>query len=63
MPSVLRDTMAADETGYRSGVETVDSMLEKQADLIRYYKEANEMLNKKLFDLTSQGRGMVDPVI
>ncbi len=36
-------------------------MLEKQADLIRYYKEANETLNKKVFDLTSQYRATLDP--
>lgn len=45
---------------YRERYEVIDNMLEKQADLIRYYKEANEVLNKKIFDLTSQCRSVLD---
>ena len=48
---------------YRERGETVDNTLEKQADLIRYYKEANEILKKKLLNLALQERDMIDPVI
>lgn len=60
MPASLRDTFASGDLGYRERCEVIDKMLEKQADLIRYYKEANEFLNKKVFDLTSQGRAALE---
>lgn len=45
---------------YRERSEMIHNILEKQADLIRYYRETNEVLNKKIFDLTSQSRAILD---
>lgn len=41
---------------FRERCEAVDNMLEKQADLIRYYKESNEQLNRRILELTVQCR-------
>lgn len=45
---------------YRERCEVIDNMVEKQADLIRYYRESNEVLKKKLFDLTSHCRSVLE---
>lgn len=56
VPNVLRESISAGEVGYRERCEAVDNMLEKQADLIRYYKESNEQLNRRILELTVQCR-------
>lgn len=60
MPNTLRESLASEEMGYRERSEMIHSILENQADLIRYYRETNEVLNKKIFYLTSQSRAILD---
>lgn len=49
-----RETFTTQEVGYREHGEAVEELLQKQADLICYYKDANEILNRRVMDLTSQ---------
>lgn len=49
-----RETFTNQEVGYREHGEAIEELLQKQADLIRYYKDANEILNRRVMDLTSQ---------
>jgi len=45
------------EVGYRERGEDVQEMLQKQADSIRYYKDAIQVLQRKVMGLTAQLRG------
>ncbi|XP_054262416.1 transmembrane protein 192-like [Macrosteles quadrilineatus] len=47
------------EVGYREHGEDVQELLQKQADSIRYYKDAVEVLQRKVMGLTAQLRGDV----
>ncbi|XKL59375.1 hypothetical protein PGB90_000391 [Kerria lacca] len=60
MPNMLQETLSSGDMGYRERCEVIDNMVEKQADLIRYYRESNEVLKKKLFDLTSHCRSVLE---
>ncbi|KAK7584324.1 hypothetical protein V9T40_005287 [Parthenolecanium corni] len=51
----LQSSLNSPAVGYRERCEVLDERLEKQADLIRHYKEANEVLREKIFQLTAQG--------
>ncbi|XP_075223671.1 transmembrane protein 192 [Lycorma delicatula] len=45
------------EVGFREEVHGLEELLEKQADLIKFLKNENEVLNKKILTLNCQMRG------
>uniref|UniRef100_A0A1B6ELE6 Transmembrane protein 192 n=1 Tax=Cuerna arida TaxID=1464854 RepID=A0A1B6ELE6_9HEMI len=51
------DAFTSQEVGYRERGEDVQELLQKQADSIRYYKDAIEVLQRKVMGLTAQLRG------
>lgn len=59
MMSFVRDSFPGGEVGYREPNEQIHDLLAKQADLIRYLKEHNAMLNHKIMQLSS--RSHVEP--
>jgi len=51
------DSFTNHEVGYRERGEEMQERLQKQADSIRYYKDAVEVLQRKVMGLTAQLRG------